>query len=192
MQKARDDPKRRSLLSYAFPDASHNDSSLQNLRYDIRPMPKQSAGLVLYRIVNGETLEVLLVHPGGPYWTKKDTGAWFIPKGELQPGEDPLDAAKREFEEETGMKPEGNFQPLGSVKNKSGKIVTAHGPLKAIATRPKCAATHSRWNGPPSPESSKSSPRWIARNFSNGRSPKQNSFRGMGSVNQAAGLARQG
>jgi predicted NUDIX family NTP pyrophosphohydrolase len=88
-------------------------------------MPKQSAGLVLYRIADGETLEVLLVHPGGPYWVKKDAGAWFIPKGELQPGEDPLDAAKREFEEETGVKPKGTFQPLGSVKNKSGKIVTA-------------------------------------------------------------------
>ena len=70
-------------------------------------MAKQSAGLVLYRIAK-ETLEVLLVHPGGPYWTKKDAGAWFIPKGEINPGEDPQDAAKREFEEETGMKPKGS------------------------------------------------------------------------------------
>jgi predicted NUDIX family NTP pyrophosphohydrolase len=88
-------------------------------------MAKQSAGLVLYRVPHGETPEVLLVHPGGPYWTKKDAGAWFIPKGELHPNEDPLDAAKREFEEETGMKPKGDFHPLGSVKNKSGKIVVA-------------------------------------------------------------------
>lgn len=79
----------------------------------------------MYRIGNGETLEVLLVHPGGPYWAKKDAGSWFIPKGEPNPGEDPLDAAKREFEEETSVKPEGTFQPLGSVKNKSGKIVMA-------------------------------------------------------------------
>ncbi len=88
-------------------------------------MPKQSAGLVLYRIGDGGALEVLLVHPGGRYWTKKDAGAWFIPKGEIKPGEDPLDAAKREFEEETSVKPEGTFQPLGNVKNKSGKIVMA-------------------------------------------------------------------
>jgi len=87
-------------------------------------MAKQSAGLVLYRIADGK-LEVLLVHPGGPYWIRKDAGAWFIPKGEPLLGEDPLDAAKREFEEETGMRPGGSFQPLGSVKNKGGKIVMA-------------------------------------------------------------------
>ena len=87
-------------------------------------MPKKSAGLLMYRVRNG-ALEVLLVHLGGPFWTKKDAGAWFLPKGEIEPGEDDLSAAKREFEEETGLKPTSAFLPLGSVKHKSGKIVTA-------------------------------------------------------------------
>src|ERR1700722_20089522 len=87
-------------------------------------MSKNSAGLVMYRISDGE-LEVLLVHPGGPFWSKKDVGAWSIPKGEINPGEDQLVAAKREFEEETGFKPEGKFLSLGSVKHKNGKIVAA-------------------------------------------------------------------
>ena len=87
-------------------------------------MPKSSAGLVLYRL-NQAKLEFLLVHPGGPLWAKKDEGAWFVPKGEIDPGEDPLTAAKREFEEETGVKPIGVFLPLGTVKHKSGKTVTA-------------------------------------------------------------------
>ena len=89
-------------------------------------MRKISAGLVMYRI-NGDRLEVLLVHPGGPFWTRKDERAWFIPKGETTPNEDALAAAKREFQEETGMKPEGPFIDLGSVKHKSGKIVQAWG-----------------------------------------------------------------
>lgn len=87
-------------------------------------MPKTSAGLILFRTRN-EKLEVLLVHPGGPFWKKKDDGAWFIPKGELVGGEEPLAAAKREFEEETGAKPEGNFLPLGTVKQNSGKTIHA-------------------------------------------------------------------
>jgi predicted NUDIX family NTP pyrophosphohydrolase len=87
-------------------------------------MPKTSAGLILFRTRN-EKLEVLLVHPGGPFWNKKDDGAWFIPKGELADGEELLAAAEREFEEETGVKPEGDFLPLGSVKQKSGKTVHA-------------------------------------------------------------------
>jgi len=67
---------------------------------------KESAGLLMYRLRNS-TLEVFLVHPGGPYWARKDLGAWSIPKGELQEGEDYLDAAKREFQEETGFLREG-------------------------------------------------------------------------------------
>lgn len=70
-------------------------------------------------------LEVLLVHPGGPYWTRKDAGAWFIPKGEVDPGEDDAAAAIREFTEETGLAPQGPFLLLGTVRHKSGKIVTA-------------------------------------------------------------------
>jgi predicted NUDIX family NTP pyrophosphohydrolase len=87
-------------------------------------MAKASAGLVMYRMQNVK-LEVLLVHLGGPFWARKDEGAWFIPKGETDPGEDEFAAAKREFEEETGIKPEGNFITLGSVRHKNGKTVAA-------------------------------------------------------------------
>jgi len=77
----------------------------------------------MYRLKNGEP-EVLLVHPGGPFWKNKDDGAWDIPKGEAEEGEtDLLAVAKREFEEETGFKPEGEFQHLTSVKRKDGKIM---------------------------------------------------------------------
>ena len=87
-------------------------------------MAKISAGILMYRKRNGE-LQVFLVHPGGPLWAKKDQGAWSIPKGEIGPGEDPLSAAQREFEEETGVKISGRFIPLSSVKLKSGKVVQA-------------------------------------------------------------------
>jgi predicted NUDIX family NTP pyrophosphohydrolase len=70
-----------------------------------------------------EKMEVLLVHPGGPFWATKDDGAWSIPKGELEEGEDPLAAAKREFKEETGVRPFGEFTPLGTVKQPGGKLV---------------------------------------------------------------------
>ena len=70
-------------------------------------------------------LQVLLAHPGGPFWKGKDAGAWSIPKGEIEEGEDPLTTAKREFEEETGVSPQGHFYPLGSITQKSGKIVHA-------------------------------------------------------------------
>jgi predicted NUDIX family NTP pyrophosphohydrolase len=87
-------------------------------------MPKKSAGLLLFRISSGR-LEVLLVHLGGPFWSKKENGAWFVPKGEILPGEDELAAALREFKEETGFDPHGPFVSLGSVKQKSGKTVVA-------------------------------------------------------------------
>lgn len=85
---------------------------------------KLSAGLLLYRNTTGQ-LEVLLVHPGGPFWKKKDLGAWSIPKGEYNEPEDALTAAKREFKEETGMDVGGNFLVLKPVKQKSGKLVHA-------------------------------------------------------------------
>jgi predicted NUDIX family NTP pyrophosphohydrolase len=85
-------------------------------------MPKTSAGLLLYRLRAGAP-EVLLVHPGGPYWARKDLGAWSVPKGLLSEGEDPLAAARREFEEETGVAVEGPFQPLGVRKQPGGKLV---------------------------------------------------------------------
>lgn len=89
-------------------------------------MPKASAGLLIYRHVGGRrVLEVLLVHPGGPFWAKRDDGAWSIPKGEFGPGEDPLGAAKREFREETGLAVEGDFVPLAPVKQAGGKVVRA-------------------------------------------------------------------
>ncbi|HZP20023.1 MAG TPA: NUDIX domain-containing protein [Bauldia sp.] len=88
-------------------------------------MPVQSAGLLLYRLTPGGP-EVFLVHPGGPFWAKKDAGAWSIPKGVCGPGEDPLAAARREFREETGVAPpEGPFLPLGSFRQPGGKVVTA-------------------------------------------------------------------
>ena len=77
----------------------------------------------MYRRRNFE-VEVFLVHPGGPFWAKKDLGAWSIPKGEYFDDEDPLEVAKREFEEETGFAPKGNFIELGDLKQPGGKIVT--------------------------------------------------------------------
>jgi predicted NUDIX family NTP pyrophosphohydrolase len=87
-------------------------------------VPRVSAGLLLFRRRDGRP-EVLLVHPGGPFWAGKDLGAWTIPKGELDEGEDALSAARREFEEETGLRPQGPFRPLGQVRQKGGKIVHA-------------------------------------------------------------------
>ena len=87
-------------------------------------MAKISAGLLLYRR-SGRALEILLVHPGGPFWAKKDLGAWSIVKGEAAPGEDLLACAKREFEEETGCAAEGSFRPLAPVRQAGGKEVRA-------------------------------------------------------------------
>ena len=85
-------------------------------------MPKRSAGLLMFRTLNGQ-LEVFLVHPGGPLWAKKDKGAWTVPKGEYEQDENPLVAARREFEEETGFQATGGFVDLGSIRQKSGKVV---------------------------------------------------------------------
>jgi predicted NUDIX family NTP pyrophosphohydrolase len=88
-------------------------------------MAKQSAGILLYRTAGGEP-EVLLVHPGGPFWAKKDAGVWSIPKGEYEAGEDPLAAAAREFEEELGTAPpDAGLVELGAVRQAGGKLVTA-------------------------------------------------------------------
>ena len=80
-------------------------------------MPKISAGLLLYRVRQGKT-EAFLVHPGGPFWAKKDAGAWSIPKGEPAPGEDFLAVAKREFQEETGLDIDGHFRALSPVRQR--------------------------------------------------------------------------
>jgi predicted NUDIX family NTP pyrophosphohydrolase len=100
-------------------------------------VPKaSSAGVVVYR--RRSQLEVLLVHPGGPFWAKKDDGAWSIPKGEFAAGEDPVAAARRELAEETGLVVDGELRPLGSVTQAGGKIVHAwalEGDLDAAAIR---------------------------------------------------------
>ena len=100
-------------------------------------MAKTSAGVLLYRR-SGKSLEVFLVHPGGPFWAKKDDGAWSIPKGEFAEGEDPVDVARREFEEETGFPLKGKLEALKPIKQAGGKIVHAwaiEGELNQSAIR---------------------------------------------------------
>ena len=88
-------------------------------------MARRSAGILLYRR-RGDGVELLLVHPGGPLWARKDAGAWSIPKGEYGDGEDPLAVALREFEEETGHRlPDGGLVALGEVRQRGGKVVSA-------------------------------------------------------------------
>ena len=87
-------------------------------------LPKLSAGILMFR-TRDAGLQVFLVHPGGPFWRNKDAGAWSIPKGEYTEGEDPLDAAKREFREETGFDAQGEFLPLGQIKQASSKVIIA-------------------------------------------------------------------
>jgi predicted NUDIX family NTP pyrophosphohydrolase len=87
-------------------------------------MGKKSAGLSMYRFRDSD-LEVFLVHPGGPFWARKDEGAWSIPKGEYTDDEDPLTAARREFKEETGQEAAGDFMPLSPLKQPGGKVISA-------------------------------------------------------------------
>ena len=87
-------------------------------------MAARSAGIIVYRN-RAETIEVLLVHPGGPFWSKRDSGAWSIPKGEYSDDEDAEAAARREFEEETGWTITSDLLPLGEIRQKAGKTVTA-------------------------------------------------------------------
>jgi predicted NUDIX family NTP pyrophosphohydrolase len=89
-------------------------------------MARRSAGILLYRRRDDGGVEVLLVHPGGPLWARRDTGAWSIPKGEYGEGEDPVAVALREFEEETGQRlPKGDLVALGEVRQRGGKVVSA-------------------------------------------------------------------
>jgi predicted NUDIX family NTP pyrophosphohydrolase len=90
----------------------------------VNTMTKKSAGILMYRYVEN-AFEVLLVHPGGPFWSKRDVGAWSIPKGEFGPNEDPETSAKREFAEELGIQPEGDLLPLGEIRQRGGKVVIA-------------------------------------------------------------------
>lgn len=86
-------------------------------------MAKASAGIAMYRRA-GDSIEVFLVHFGAPFWARKDVGAWSFPKGEYDAGEDTLATARREFREETGFEVNGDFVPLGAIKQRSGKVVT--------------------------------------------------------------------
>jgi predicted NUDIX family NTP pyrophosphohydrolase len=98
-------------------------------------VPQESAGILMYRR-RGEALEVLLAHFGGPYWARKDEGAWAIPKGLIEPGETPEEAARREFAEELGTPVEAPLTPLGRIRQKGGKYVEAfalEGDLDAAA-----------------------------------------------------------
>lgn len=95
-------------------------------------MAKMSAGILLYRVDAQAAIEVLLVHPGGPFWKNKDLGAWSIPKGEFLPGEDRLEHAKREFQEELGKKVGGNFIELRPIRQAGGKIVYAFAQQRDI------------------------------------------------------------
>lgn len=111
---------------------SPGSTTLKTTRTHPRPHPrpqKHSAGLLLYRRNPGAHLEVLLAHPGGPFWTHRDLGAWTIPKGTVVPGEDLLDAARREFREETGHTPPAHaasqYLSLGDIQQLSGKLVSA-------------------------------------------------------------------
>jgi predicted NUDIX family NTP pyrophosphohydrolase len=89
---------------------------------------RRSAGILLYRRPSPDTVEVLLGHPGGPVWSRRDEGVWTVPKGEIEDGEDPWDVARREFEEETGHPPpDGEPIDLGEIKQKGGKLVVAWG-----------------------------------------------------------------
>jgi len=103
-------------------------------------MPKQSAGILMYRLDNG-FLEVLLVHPGGPFYRAKDDGAWSIPKGEFLPGQDPLENAIREFEEELGSPVSGEFITLKPVRQKGGKLVHAFAVEGDLDTANICSNT---------------------------------------------------
>ena len=116
-------------MGFAALNPSYSDSRA--------PMPKQSAGILMYRIDRGSP-SVLLVHPGGPFWAKKDLGAWSVPKGEYGAGEDPLAVAIREFEEETGVRLTGDFRTLGEIRQAGGKRVAAwaiEGDLDPAAIR---------------------------------------------------------
>jgi predicted NUDIX family NTP pyrophosphohydrolase len=100
------------------------ESGTYGILYDMANRANMSAGLLLYRRA-GDVVEVLLAHPGGPFWSHRDVGAWSIPKGLAADGEEPLAAACREFEEETGVRPMGPFLSLGSVRQKAGKLIYA-------------------------------------------------------------------
>ena len=136
---------------------------------------KQSAGLLLHRRHQG-VWQVFLVHPGGPFWKAKDLGAWSIPKGEFEAGEDPLEAAKREFREETGLVIEPDAIALTPIKQTGGKLIHAW-QWRETATRARSGAICSRSSGRRAPAECASSPRstvatgsgWMSREVTMGQ-----------------------
>ena len=122
-------------------------------------MPKKTAGLLLFR-EPAAGLEVLLVHPGGPFWAKKDDGSWSIPKGEFADDEEPLAAAQREFEEELGARPAGDFMPLKPLKQPRASSCL-RGRYDLISIHPASRATSFPWNGLRNRAGSASFPRSI-------------------------------
>jgi len=123
---------------------------------------KLSAGILLYRI-RSHAIQILLVHPGGPFWAKKDDGAWSIPKGEYDEGADALEAAKREFHEETGFEVHGETLPLIPVRQPSGKVISVWA-VDGDIDAPSIRSTSSGWSGRRSRGSFKNFQRSIAPN----------------------------
>ena len=154
-------------MSSCADDESRPGLPRRLLMFRERACRSESAGLLLYRWRDG-ALEVLLVHPGGPFWAKKDEGAWTIPKGEIEPGEEPLAAARREFREETGHDVAGDFPRRSAhAARPGGKIVRGLGDRGGARSPPRSRATSSRWNGRRAPAAAARSPkstaaRWFA------------------------------
>jgi ADP-ribose pyrophosphatase YjhB (NUDIX family) len=117
---------------------------------------KTRAGILLFRQA-GKDLQVFLGHPGGPFWSRKDLGVWTLPKGLIAPGEDPLAAAQREFAEETGHVPQGEFISSATRSSREARSFT-YGQCKKTGKRIYCAAIHSRWNGRQNPDGGRVSP----------------------------------
>jgi len=149
---------------------------------------KQSAGLLLYRHSQGVCL-VFLVHLGGPFWKAKDFGAWSLPKGEFELGEDPLQAANREFTEETGLLIAGNFSTLAPAKQPGGKVVYAFA-VEADCDPAAIKSNTFSLEWPPARASSGNFPRWTERVGAASRRPGSGLARGRGLSSTAADLAR--
>ena len=142
-------------------------------------MPQRSAGILLYRRRGRGGVEVLLVHPGGPFWAKKDEGAWSIPKGGYEPGEDPLAAARREFAEETGSQVRARRSRSAHSGSRPPRSSTC-GRSRATSIPPTSRATPSPWNGRRGRAARARCPRWTGPNGSRPRRQRAKSSRASG------------